>query len=229
MKRPQNEHRHFLCHFPHFPLPLPTLIPSWPALSLVQSPHETCFLYRGQITLPLGPANRRELTEWRYWSHSHCRSPLCLPYVPIPIHLFVRYLLDAEPSAGPLRRRRNWAKVPAWRSSGREKGQFIHQSPCDEAHATEKTTALCCRAKAVGAEVFGFVVDSRHSKVSPTTASFKWLRKVNEAGTGRPDTTHLSNTLAMLHVFISAQVTVIWLSQPVWMLLKGGRQHHEFS
>lgn len=129
----------FPVSFPHFPSTSAHLIPSWPALSLVQLPHETCFLYRGQITtLPLGPANRRELTEWRYWSHSHCRSPLCLPYVPIPIHLFVRYLLDAEPSAWPLRHRRNWAKVPAWRSLGYEKGQFIHQSPCDEAHATER-------------------------------------------------------------------------------------------
>ena len=197
----------------------PCAIPTWDMLFIQRTNYSSFGSCKPQ----------RTNTEWRYWTHSHCSSPLCLPYVPIPIHLFVRYLLDAEPSARPLRHRRNGAKVPAWRSSGREKGQFIHQSPCDEAHATEKTTALCCGAKAVGAEAFGFVVDSRHNKVSPTTALFKWLRKVNEAGTGRPDTTHLYNTLAMLHVFISAQVTVIWLSQPVWMLLRGGRQHHEFS
>ena len=180
----------------------PCAIPTWGMLFLQRTNYPSFGSCKPQ----------RTNTEWRHWTQSHCRRPLCLPYVPTPIHLFIRYLLDAEPSAGPLRRRRKWAKVPAWRGSGREKGQFLHQSPRGEAHTTEKTAALCCGAKAVGAEAFGFVVDSHHSKVSPTTALFKWLRKVNEAGTGRPDTTRLFNTLAVLRVSISAQVTVIWLS-----------------
>lgn len=98
-------------------------------------------------------------------------SPIC-PYT----HSFIRQIPTRcrASSAWPLRHRRNWAKVPCLEELwAREGGQFIHQSLRDEAHATEKTTALCCRAKAVGAEVFGFIVDSRHSKVSPTTALFK--------------------------------------------------------